>query len=217
MTELCSAGTLNVPGPGFASLDKEEQEQYPLKQGRPIFGLQVKITDDADNALPWDGATAGHLKVKGPTVCQRYFGATEEEAATDADGWFMTGDVATIDPDGNIRVTDRSKDLIKSGGEWISSIDLENCAMTHPAIAEAAVVGAAHPKWNERPVLIAIKKPDHTLSEQDMLAWFDGKVASWWKPDAVIFLEELPHTATGKVSKLTLREQYGDYLLTQNV
>ena len=215
MTELCSAGTLNVPGPGFAALDKDEQEQYPLKQGRPIFGLQAKITDDADNALPWDGASAGHLKVKGPTVCQRYFGATEEEAATDADGWFMTGDVATIDPDGNIRVTDRSKDLIKSGGEWISSIDLENCAMTHPAIAEAAVIRAAHGKWTERPVLIAVKKPDQTVSKADLLAWFDGKVARWWKPDAVIFVDQLPHTATGKVSKLTLREQYGDYLLTQ--
>ena len=215
MTELCSAGTLNVPGPGFASLDKEEQAQYPLKQGRPIFGLQVKITDDADNALPWDGATAGHLKVKGPTVCQTYFGEAEEEAATGPDGWFMTGDVATIDPDGTIQVTDRSKDLIKSGGEWISSIDLENCAMTHPAIAEAAVISAAHPKWNERPLLIAVKKSDQTVSKEDLLAWFDGKVASWWKPDAVIFVEELPHTATGKVSKLTLREQYGDYLIAQ--
>ena len=212
MTELCSAGTLNVPGPDLASLDEEGQKHYPLKQGRPIFGLQVRITDDAGNALPWDGVTAGHLKVKGPTVCQHYFAATEAESGVDADGWFMTGDVATIDPDGTIQVTDRSKDLIKSGGEWISSIDLENCAMTHPAIAEAAVISAAHKKWNERPVLIAVRKPDHALSEQEILDWFDGKVASWWKPDAVIFVEELPHTATGKVSKLTLREQYGNIL-----
>ena len=214
MTELCSAGTLNIPGPGFDLLNDEERKQYSLKQGRPIFGLQVKITDDEDNALPWDSASAGHLKVKGPTVCSNYFGSTEAEAAVDAAGWFMTGDVATIDPDGTIQVTDRSKDLIKSGGEWISSIDLENCAMTHPAIAEAAVVGAVHEKWNERPLLIAVKKPDQTVSKDDILAWFDGKVASWWKPDAVIFVEQLPHTATGKVSKLSLREQYGDFLIT---
>ena len=210
MTELCSAGTLNVPGPDFAVLDEEEQKHYPLKQGRPIFGLQVKITDDDDNAIPWDGASAGHLKVKGPTVCQHYFGATEAESGVDADGWFVTGDVATIDPDGTIQVTDRSKDLIKSGGEWISSIELENCAMTHTAIAEAAVIAATHRKWNERPLLIAVRKPDHDVSREDLLAWFDGKVARWWTPDDVIFVEELPHTATGKISKLSLREQYGD-------
>ncbi len=210
MTELCSAGTLNVPGPDFPSLDEEEQKRYPLKQGRPIFGLQVKITDDAGNALPWDGAAAGHLKVKGPTVCQHYFAATEAESGVDADGWFMTGDVATIDPDGTVQVTDRSKDLIKSGGEWISSIELENCAMSHPAIAEAAVISAAHRKWTERPLLIAVKKPDQTVSKEDLLAWFDGKVARWWKPDDVIFVDRLPLTATGKISKLTLREQYGN-------
>ncbi len=216
MTELCSAGTLNVPGPDFELLDEEQRRQYPLKQGKPIFGLEVKITDDRDNALPWDGVAAGHLKVKGLTVCESYFGATEAESGVDANGWFTTGDVATIDPDGTIQVTDRSKDLIKSGGEWISSIELENCAMTHPAIAEAAVISAAHEKWTERPLLIAVKKLDQTVSREDLLAWFDDKVARWWKPDAVIFVEELPHTATGKVSKLTLREQYGDYLLAQN-
>lgn len=215
MTELCSAGTLNVPGPDFDELDEEAQKHYPLKQGRPIFGLEVKITDDQDNALPWDGVAAGHLKVRGPTVCESYFGATETETGVDANGWFTTGDVATIDPDGRIQITDRSKDLIKSGGEWISSIDLENCAMTHPAIAEVAVISAAHPKWNERPLLIAVKKPEHSLSEDDLLAWFDGKVASWWKPDSVIFVEELPHTATGKVSKLLLRKQYGGYLISK--
>ena len=149
-----------MPGPGFDSLDEKEQKHYPLKQGRPIFGLQVKITDDADNTLPWDGAAAGHLKVKGPTVCQHYFGAADTVSGLDADGWFMTGDVATIDPDGTIQITDRSKDLIKSGGEWISSIDLENCAMTHPAIAEAAAISAVHKKWNERPFMIAVKKPN---------------------------------------------------------
>ena len=216
MTELCSAGTLNVPGPDFDSMNEADRKQYPLKQGRPIFGLEVKITDDEDNALPWDGATAGYLKVKGPTVCESYFGAAEADSGVDANGWFTTGDVATIDPDGTIQVTDRSKDLIKSGGEWISSIDLENCAMTHPAIAEAAVISAAHEKWTERPLLIAVKKPDQTISKQDLLAWFDGKIARWWTPDDVIFVEQLPYTATGKISKLSLREQYGDYLITES-
>ena len=217
MTELCSAGTLNVPGPGFDALAEEDRKHYPLKQGRPIFGLQVKITDDADNALPWDGTSAGHLKVRGPTVCQHYFGATEAESGVDANGWFITGDVATIDPDGTVQVTDRSKDLIKSGGEWISSIELENCAMSHPAVAEAAVISATHRKWNERPLLIAVRNPDQAVSREDLLAWFDGKVARWWKPDDVIFVDELPHTATGKISKLSLRDQYGNYLISQNV
>ncbi len=216
MTELCSAGTLNVPGPEFDSLDEEQQRQYPLKQGRPIFGLEVRITDDQNNTLPWDGTTTGHLKVKGPIVARKYYGETDDNNATDADGWFTTGDVAAIDPDGAIRITDRSKDLIKSGGEWISSIDLENCAMLHPAVAEAAVIGATHPKWNERPVLIAVKKSGLSLSTEELLAWFDGKVASWWKPDAVVFVAQLPHTATGKVSKLRLREQYRDYLTTRD-
>ena len=211
MTELCSAGTLNEPGPGFAGLDDEQKKRYPGRQGRPIFGLEIKISDDEGNALPWDDATAGHLKVKGPTVCQHYFDGAEGESATDAHGWFSTGDVATIDQDGNIRITDRSKDLIKSGGEWISSIELENCALLHPAISAAAVIGAAHSKWNERPVLLAVKKPDRSLDKEELLAWFDDKVARWWKPDAVIFVEELPLTATGKVSKLALRQQYGDY------
>ena len=210
MTELCSGGTLNVPGPSFETLDEEQRRQYPLKQGRPLFGLQVKITDDDNNALPWNGVAAGHLKVKGPIVSRNYYRESQEQTATDADGWFMTGDVATIDHDGVIQITDRSKDLVKSGGEWISSIDLENCAMLHPAVAAAAVIGVAHPKWNERPVLIAVRKPGQVLSEAEILAWFDGRVASWWKPDAVIFVDQLPHTATGKVNKLALREQYGD-------
>ena len=195
---------------------KSNRGQYPLKQGRPIFGLEVRITDDQNNTLPWDGTTTGHLKVKGPIVARKYYGETDDNNATDADGWFTTGDVAAIDPDGAIRITDRSKDLIKSGGEWISSIDLENCAMLHPAVAEAAVIGATHPKWNERPVLIAVKKSGLSLSTEELLAWFDGKVASWWKPDAVVFVAQLPHTATGKVSKLRLREQYRDYLTTRD-
>ena len=209
MTELGSVGTVNIPGPDFELLNEEDKLTSVLKQGRPIFGIQIKITDDEDNELPWDGQTSGHLYVRGPNVCDSYFGQERDEAAVI--DWFMTGDVAHVDPDGTIQITDRSKDLIKSGGEWISSIDLENCAMTHPDISEAAVIGAKHDKWGERPLLIAIKKSNDSPSAEDILTWFDGKIASWWKPDNVIFVEELPHTATGKVSKLSLRKEYGDF------
>ena len=209
MTELGSVGTVNIPGPGFELLSEEEKRNSVLKQGRPIFGIQIKITDDEDNELPWDGKTSGHLYVRGPNVCDSYFGEKAPEAGNQ---WFMTGDVAHIDPDGTVQITDRSKDLIKSGGEWISSIELENCAMTHPAISEAAVIGAKHVKWGERPLLIAVKNSNDSVSSEQVLKWFDGKIASWWKPDDVIFVEELPHTATGKVSKLTLREKYGEHL-----
>ena len=210
MTELGSVGTVNIPGPSHATLDDEDKRTSVLKQGRPIFGVQIRITDDDGNVLPWDGKTSGHLQVRGPNVCQAYFGQQPDEV--DSSEWFTTGDVAHVDADGTIQITDRSKDLIKSGGEWISSIELENCAMTHPDIIEAAVIGAAHVKWNERPLLLAVRKPNSSLSKDEMLAWFDGKVASWWKPDDIIYVDELPHTATGKVSKLTLREQYGDHL-----
>ena len=213
MTELCSVGTVNLPGPRFASLSDDEKKTFPLKQGRPIFGVQIKITDDEDKSLPWDGTTAGHLKARGPTVCENYF--AQIKPGDDADNWFVTGDVATIDPDGTVQITDRSKDLIKSGGEWISSIELENCAMTHPAIAEAAVIGAVHGKWNERPLLLAVKKQNEIISREKMLNWFNGKVASWWKPDDVIFVEKLPHAATGKVSKSALRKQYVDYFISR--
>lgn len=213
MTELGSVGTVNIPGPEFDLLDDDEKVSSVLKQGRPIFGVQIKITDDEENELPWDGKTSGHLYVRGLNVCDSYFGQGGSE--TEVNDWFMTGDVAHIDPDGTIQITDRSKDLIKSGGEWISSIDLENCAMTHPAVIEAAVIGASHEKWNERPLLIVVLKPNESISKDTMLSWFDGKVASWWKPDDVIFTQELPHTATAKVSKLQLREKYRSYLISK--
>ncbi len=211
MTELSSVGTVNLPGPDYARLSDEDKRRFPLRQGRPVFGLKLKITDDDGNALPWDGRSAGHLKVRGPSVGAGYY--KQGETGLDADGWFITGDVATIQPDGTMQITDRSKDLIKSGGEWISSIDLENCAMSHPAIAEAAVIGVRHEKWDERPLLVAVAAVGQAPDKQAVLAWFDGKVASWWKPDDVVFVEALPLTATGKVSKLTLREQFGDHLL----
>ncbi|MBT8447405.1 MAG: long-chain fatty acid--CoA ligase [Gammaproteobacteria bacterium] len=211
MTELSSIGTVNLPGPDYAKLSGEEKRAFPLKQGRPIFGLRLKITDDDGKALPWDGKAAGHLKVRGPAVGAGYF--KQQDTGLDDEGWFITGDVATILPDGTMQITDRSKDLIKSGGEWISSIDLENCAMTHPDIKEAAVIGVRHEKWDERPLLIVVAAPGRSPDRDDILACFDGKVASWWKPDDVAFVDALPMTATGKISKLTLREQFSDHLL----
>ncbi|NKB39031.1 MAG: long-chain-fatty-acid--CoA ligase [Gammaproteobacteria bacterium] len=211
MTELGSVGTVNIPGPDFEHLNEAEKKSSVLKQGRPIFGVQVKITDDEGKELPWDGQTSGHLYVRGPNVCNSYFSQESDEFAVN--GWFMTGDVANIAADGTVQITDRSKDLIKSGGEWISSIEIENCALTHPQITEAAVIGAKHEKWGERPFLIAVKRAEDSSSAEDILNWFDGKIASWWKPDNILFVEELPHTATGKVSKLSLREKYGEFFI----
>ena len=169
----------------------------------------MKIVDENDQELPWDGEAFGALKVRGPWVVERYF--KHEETALDENGWFDTGDVATINSDGVMTITDRTKDVIKSGGEWISSIDLENCAMGHAEVAEAAVIGIAHPKWDERPLLIVVKADGSEVSGDDILQYMDGKIAKWWMPDEVTFVEELPHTATGKVHKLKLREQFADY------
>ena len=210
MTELGSAGTVNIPGPDSLTESETENQSLDLKQGRAIFGVQMKITDDDGKELPWDGNTAGHLYVRGPNVCDAYFGQQRGEATTD--GWFMTGDVANITPDGNMQITDRSKDLIKSGGEWISSIDLENCAMTHPDIAQAAVIGAKHEKWGERPLIIVVARSE-SLDGKEVLEWLKNNIASWWVPDDVVFVSELPLTATGKVNKLQLREHYSDHLL----
>ena len=172
----------------------------------------MRIVDDESNELPWDGQKSGHLQVKGPFVCSAYYG-DRPGSALDSEGWFATGDVASIDPDGMMEITDRSKDVIKSGGEWISSIQLENIAVSHPDVAEAAIVAARHAKWDERPLLLVVAKQDHTIDKADLLAIFRGKVADWWKPDDVIVLEELPHTATGKIHKLTLRDRFRDHLL----
>jgi fatty-acyl-CoA synthase len=168
----------------------------------------MKITDDENRELPWDGKSAGALKVRGPWVCASYYRPEEDAHTHDADGWFHTGDVATIDPQGFMQITDRTKDLIKSGGEWISSLELENVAMTHPAVAEAAVIGIAHPQWLERPLLVVVLRSGAQASARELLAWFEGKVANWWIPDEVAFVAELPHTATGKLSKARLREQF---------
>jgi fatty-acyl-CoA synthase len=185
-----------------------------LKQGRVLSGIDMKIVDGEGNELPWDGKAFGDLKVRGPWVASAYYGDAPG-SALDADGWFATGDVATIDADGFMEITDRSKDVIKSGGEWISSITLENIAVSHPDVAEAAVIAARHEKWDERPLLLVVPRPEHTIDTGSVLASFAGKVAKWWLPDEVIVVAELPHTATGKIQKLVLRERYRDHYVTK--
>ena len=181
------------------------------KQGRAVAGIDMKIVDDAGRELPWDGVSFGDLLVRGPWVNRRYFNADAD--ATDAQGWFATGDVSTIDPHGVMHITDRTKDVVKSGGEWISSIALENIAVEHPAVAEAAVVAAHHPKWDERPLLIVVAKQGAEVTRDGLLAMYSGRVAKWWTPDDVVVVEDLPHTATGKINKLALRQRFKDYKL----
>ncbi len=209
MTEMSPLGTVNTYKKKHLSLPAEDRDRIRLNQGRSIFGVEMKITDSDGNALPHDGKAFGDLLVRGPWITSGYFKSEGGEALVD--GWFPTGDVATIDADGYMQITDRSKDVIKSGGEWISSIDLENIAVAHPAVAEAAVIGAVHPKWDERPLLVVIKKAGQDVTREDLIAFYEGKVAKWWIPDDVIFVDELPHTATGKLSKLQLRERLSDY------
>jgi 3-(methylthio)propionyl---CoA ligase len=211
MTEMSPLGTLNTPKEKHLSMSKDELFNLSLNQGRTFYGLDMKIVDDEGNTLPRDGKTAGHLLVKGQWVIETYY--KNEGASPLRNGWFPTGDMATINADGYLQITDRSKDVIKSGGEWISSIDLENVAMSHPAVAEAGVIGVHHPKWEERPLLVVVKRQGHDVSREDMLKFYDGKIAKWQIPDDVIFLDQLPHTATGKISKLQLREQLKDHKL----
>jgi acyl-CoA synthetase (AMP-forming)/AMP-acid ligase II len=175
-----------------------------------VFGVDMKIVDADGNELPWDGKTSGELLVRGPWIIAGYFMAAGGPLV---DGWFPTGDVANIDADGFMQITDRAKDVIKSGGEWIGSIDLENIAMAHPAVAMAACIAAPHPKWDERPLLIVVKKTDAALDRREMLAFFDGKIAKWWTPDDVVFVDAIPLGATGKMLKHRLREQFKDHQL----
>ncbi len=215
MTEMSPLGTCNTPKAGTESLSEDEQIDLATKAGRGIFGCELRIVDDAGNELPWDGVAYGALQVRGPWVCSDYYKLAGSAGTHTDDGWFDTGDVATIDPQGYMAITDRTKDVIKSGGEWISSIELENTAMGHAAIAEAAVIGVAHPKWTERPLLIAVKAEGEDVDKDELLAYFKGKVADWWLPNDVVFVDELPHTATGKVKKIELRQRFADYALPE--
>jgi fatty-acyl-CoA synthase len=210
MTEMSPLGTLSRLSFKQKQRPLEEQRRSLEKQGHTLFGVDMKVVGDDGRELPWDGKSFGDLYVRGPWVIDRYFRRDESPLV---DGWFPTGDVATIDPDGFMQITDRSKDVIKSGGEWISSIDLENIAVSHPQVAEAACIACAHPKWTERPLIVAVLKPGATVTREELLAHFEGKVAKWWIPDDVVFAEDLPHTATGKLQKVRLREQFRDYVL----
>ncbi len=210
MTEMSPLGTVCSFRQKHLSLGAEEQLALQTKQGQAIFGVDMKVVDTTGQDLPWDGQASGELLVRGHWIIDKYF---KEEASPLAAGWFPTGDVANIDADGYMHISDRSKDVIKSGGEWIGSIDLENIAMAHPAVAMAACIAARHPKWDERPLLVVVKKPGAELTREDLLAFYEGKVAKWWVPDDVTFVEAIPLGATGKMQKNKLREQFADYRL----
>lgn len=211
MTETSPVASVCNFLPQHQDLSEEEKLDIQVKQGRAVYGVEWIIVDEDGNELPHDGQQSGNLKVRGPWIASRYYEL--EGNAVDQDGWFETGDVAKIDTDGYLTLTDRSKDVIKSGGEWISSIDLENAVMGHPAVQEAAVIGVAHPKWQERPLLIVVRKAGTDPEPQEILEYLEGRVAKWWLPDEVVFVDELPHTATGKLQKLKLREQFRDHVL----
>ncbi|MET7246359.1 long-chain-fatty-acid--CoA ligase [Methylobacterium sp. EM32] len=211
MTEMSPIGSYCSLKPEVSHLEGEERLDLKMKQGYAPFGVDFRLTDDDGRDLPWDGTTFGRLKVAGFAVAKAYF--RSDELILDDRGFFDTGDVATIDPNGYMAITDRSKDVIKSGGEWISSIDLENLAVGHPDVAEAAVIGVQHPKWDERPLLIVVPKEGRTPDKADILAFMAPRIAKWWMPDDVVVVEAIPHTATGKIQKTALRDQFRDYRL----
>ena len=211
MTEMSPLGTLCTLKNKHLNLPADAQMKIRMKQGRAIYGIDMKIVNDAGQELPHDGKAYGDLLVKGPWVVREYF--KQEGASPLVDGWFPTGDVATIDEDGFMQITDRSKDVIKSGGEWISSIDIENIAMSHPAVAMAACIGVRHPKWDERPIVCVVKKPGAQVTRDELIAFFEGKTAKWQIPDDAVFVDAIPLGATGKMLKTKLREQLTGYTL----
>jgi acyl-CoA synthetase (AMP-forming)/AMP-acid ligase II len=211
MTEMSPLGTVCTLKPKHLALDAEQRMAVQAKQGRAVFGVDMKIVGEDGKELPHDGKASGELMVRGPWIIQNYFKGEGGDPLVD--GWFPTGDVSTIDADGYMQITDRSKDVIKSGGEWIGSIDLENVAMAHPAVAMAACIGAKHPKWDERPLLVVVKKPNAEVTTPELLAFYEGKIAKWWTPDDVVFVDAIPLGATGKMQKNKLREQFRDYRL----
>ena len=208
MTEMSPLGTVNTLRPEMLDWPREQQFAIRRKQGRAAYGVEMKIVDENNKELPRDGESTGALKVRGPFICNGYYKPDEPDASHDADGWFNTGDMGHIDAAGYLQLTDRAKDMIKSGGEWISSIELENAAIGHPDVAEAAVIGVPHPKWGERPLLIIVEKAGRSVSREAMLGWLEGKVSKWWLPDDVARVEAIPHTATGKIQKSALRERF---------
>jgi 3-(methylthio)propionyl---CoA ligase len=211
MTELSPLGTCCVPKARHLAMDAAERRALQAKQGRVVYGVDMKIIGDDGNELPSDGKSSGELMVRGPWIISSYFRG--EGGAPLVDGWFPTGDVSTIDADGFMQITDRSKDVIKSGGEWIGSIDLENIAMAHPAVAMAACIAVHHPRWDERPLLVVTRKPGSELSRDELLGFYEGKIAKWWTPDDVVFVDSIPLGATGKMLKNKLREMFQDYRL----
>ena len=210
MTEMSPLGTTNHAGGHRELYSPEQFAEMRTNVGTPIWGVEIKITDDDNNELSWDGEAFGALKVRGPWICSSYFKLDGSDAHAD-EGWFETGDVATVTPEGFVSITDRTKDVIKSGGEWISSIEVENVATGHPKVAEAAVIGRLHEKWGERPLLIVVKAPGEEPSPDELKTYLDGKIAKWWIPDDVQFIDEMPHTATGKIQKTALRDIFADY------
>jgi len=215
MTELSPLGTVCSLKPAHLAMSPEEREAVQGKQGRAVFGVDMKIVDEQGADLPWNGKASGDLLVRGPWVVSRYFRAQDDSPLVPCGNaeWFPTGDVATIDAHGVMQITDRSKDVIKSGGEWISSIDLENIAMAHPGVAMAACISVPHPKWDERPLLVVVQKPEQGLTRSELLGFFEGKIAKWWTPDDVVFVDAIPLGATGKVLKHRLRESFKGYVL----
>jgi acyl-CoA synthetase (AMP-forming)/AMP-acid ligase II len=206
MTEISPLGSLNRPMPATLKLDADAQLKIALKQGRPMFGLQMCVKNKDGQELPFDGKTPGRLMVRGPWVVSSYF--KNDSVILDSQGWFDTGDIATIDSHGFMQITDRAKDIIKSGGEWISSVDLENAAMNHPQVALAAVIGVSHPKWEERPLLLVKLKPEADLDDVKLKEFLSTEVAKWWIPEDIKFVQEIPLTATGKINKVSLRNEY---------
>jgi fatty-acyl-CoA synthase len=213
MTETSPLATIGNLLPHQVELPQEKRFDIQSKQGRAIYGLEVDVFNQEGQRIPHDGVAVGEIMVRGPWVVSAYYGS-EPGSATNDEGWFKTGDVALIDADGFVQITDRTKDVIKSGGEWISSIDLENVAVGHPKVREAAVIGVAHSKWQERPLLIVVLKPGETMTSSEMIAFMKDRVVRWWLPDDVVIVDELPHTATGKLLKTKLREQFRGYRLT---
>ena len=211
MTETSPIGTAGKMKYSNNHLEGSERIDVKVKAGRSLFLVDFKIVDDEGNQLPRDGEAVGHLMIKGPAVSSAYFKSDTE--ILDSNGYFDTGDIASIDDMGYVTITDRDKDVIKSGGEWISSIEIENAAVGCEGVAEAAVIGLPHPKWSERPLLLIVRQPGAKLEASDILKYLDGKIANWWMPDAVEFVDEIPHTATGKILKTKLREQFSDYHL----